>query len=451
MIFHKKTKLAGLVLILLTLYCFHRLSNVRTQKVIEVVSFNQLHESPNTSQNESKPQPEGETGLEDAKTELLGLSVNATVNPIEAINSLNYLNLHHDVYNSDTYGGLKEVSIILIIQVHNRANYLKLLIDSLANVPEINSTLLIFSHDIYDKDVEALIKGIKFAQVIQIRYPYSLQIFHDQFPGADPLDCDASIAKEKAEVVRCKNWKYPDTYGHYRIPTLSQIKHHWWWKMNYVFDGIIDRYDLNTNVLLLEEDHVVTPDVFHVLNKLIALRDTECRDCGIISLGLFVRTYTNYIRDISKVGRQTWFGKHNTGIVLNKELWNEFRNCSQLFCEFDDYNWDWSLIQISYKCFENKLIALYPKAPRVLHIGDCGVHTHKCSSQTSALKVSALFQKANHSFYPENMAITEKFSKVPKISKPNGGWGDVRDRALCKLNTHPLNSDTWDFNANLLT
>ena len=124
----------------------------------------------------------------------------------------------------------------------------------------------------------------------------------------------------------------------------------------------------------------------------------------MIVLGLFMRNYNNYQRDIFKVGRQTWYGKHNTGMVLNKELWNSFRSCSQvglsifvllyfhfiilqMFCEFDDYNWDWSMIQISYKCFPKKMTAIYTKSPRVLHIGDCGVHTHKCTSQNTANKI----------------------------------------------------------------
>lgn len=107
----------------------------------------------------------------------------------------------------------------------------------------------------------------------------------------------------------------------------------------------------------------------------------------MISLGLFMKNFNYYERDIFKIGKQTWFGKHNTGMVLNKELWNKFRNCSKMFCEFDDYNWDWSMIQISYKCFLEKIVAIYCKSPRVLHIGDCGVHTHKCKSQNTANKM----------------------------------------------------------------
>ncbi|VDK68176.1 unnamed protein product [Cylicostephanus goldi] len=73
--------------------------------------------------------------------------------------------------------------------------------------------------------------------------------------------------------MRCQNYKHPDKYGNYRVAKLTQIKHHWWWKMNFVFDGIFDRYALTEPwVLLLEEDHFVAPDALHVLGMIIQNR-----------------------------------------------------------------------------------------------------------------------------------------------------------------------------------
>lgn len=73
----------------------------------------------------------------------------------------------------------------------------------------------------------------------------------------------------RAEKIQCNNWNSSDSYGNYRKAQLTQIKHHFWWKMNYVFDAIMEKYKLSTNVLLLEEDHMVTPDIFHVLDKIL--------------------------------------------------------------------------------------------------------------------------------------------------------------------------------------
>ncbi len=37
----------------------------------------------------------------------------------------------------------------------------------------------------------------------------------------------------RALASRCNNAPYPDKYGHYREVSIVQIKHHWWWKVNY--------------------------------------------------------------------------------------------------------------------------------------------------------------------------------------------------------------------------
>ncbi len=58
------------------------------------------------------------------------------------------------------------------------------------------------------------------------------------------------------------------------------------------------------------------------------------------------------------------------GLVFNRDAWNIIRNCSQLFCTYDDYNWDWALMPIATQCFQPRLYVLYTKAPRIFHIGD---------------------------------------------------------------------------------
>lgn len=41
-------------------------------------------------------------------------------------------------------------------------------------------------------------------------------------------------------------------------------------KMNYVFDGVMRRFNLsNVWVVLLEEDHYVSPDFLHVMDMII--------------------------------------------------------------------------------------------------------------------------------------------------------------------------------------
>lgn len=42
----------------------------------------------------------------------------------------------------------------------------------------------------------------------------------------------------------------------------------------------------------------------------------------------------------------------------------------QEFCNFDDYNWDWTLQHLSMKCIPDKIKVMKMKATRVFHIGE---------------------------------------------------------------------------------
>lgn len=101
------------------------------------------------------------------------------------------------VQNENEFGAVEDVSHVVVVQVHNRSKYLDKLIQSLSKAKYIDRTLLIFSHDYYSIEINSLIKNIKFCRVMQIFYPYSLQIYPDRFPGQDPRDCAADVGREK--------------------------------------------------------------------------------------------------------------------------------------------------------------------------------------------------------------------------------------------------------------
>ena len=159
--------------------------------------------------------------------------------------------------------------LVILVQVHSRLNYLKELIDSLKHTKHINETLVIFSHDLYDDEMNKLIENITFCSTLQIFYPLSLQLYPDTFPGQDPNDCPKSIKKEEALKLKCSNAAHPDTFGNYRESKVVQIKHHWIWKLSFVFEKLNETKNLeNLHVLLLEEDYYLMPDSIHVLRKL---------------------------------------------------------------------------------------------------------------------------------------------------------------------------------------
>lgn len=62
--------------------------------------------------------------------------------------------------------------------------------------------------------------------------------------------------------------------------------------------------------------------------------------------------------------------KHNMGMALNGDTWKNIKDCAVHFCNYDDYNWDWSLQHLSQQCLEQKLFAIVVKGPRVFHIGE---------------------------------------------------------------------------------
>ncbi|VDK17387.1 unnamed protein product [Anisakis simplex] len=355
----------------------------------------------------------------------------------DVVSSIEFLNNNYEILNMHRFGPVSEAKFVIVVQVHNRIEYLRYLIESLQKAKYINEVLSIFSHDYSSPDINELIKQIRFCRVLQIFYPYNIQLFPTVFPGTDPNDCAADMTKEKAKQQRCNNWAHPDKYGHYRVAKLTQIKHHWWWKINYVFDVVMKRYNLDKAwVILLEEDHYVAPDFIHVLQKVIDNKKQYCEQCQVVSLGLYLKQYSTYGDNIASLIVHPWFSsKHNMGMAFDVNTWNLIKNCSKEFCTYDDYNWDWSLLHISMKCLPKKLRVIALKAPRVIHVGDCGVHTHRCNVQNAPKKAQELFSSVEKRLFPASLRVVENSRRMLKPSKENGGWGDSRDHQLCINNS----------------
>ncbi|XP_029154956.1 alpha-1,6-mannosyl-glycoprotein 2-beta-N-acetylglucosaminyltransferase isoform X2 [Nylanderia fulva] len=145
--------------------------------------------------------------------------------------------------------------------------------------------------------------------------------------------------------------------------------------------------------------------------------------------------------------------KHNMGMAFNRITWNKLRKCAAQFCSYDDYNWDWSLQYIAQTCLppsrgagitpraESGLITMTMRAPRVFHIGECGVHHKKnnCESTAVIAKVQNVLKAARNHLFPSQLTLTiAGTAKKTKLRKGNGGWGDVRDHQLCwNISVHP--------------
>nr|XP_034179724.1 alpha-1,6-mannosyl-glycoprotein 2-beta-N-acetylglucosaminyltransferase isoform X2 [Osmia lignaria] len=138
--------------------------------------------------------------------------------------------------------------------------------------------------------------------------------------------------------------------------------------------------------------------------------------------------------------------KHNMGMAFNRVTWNKLRKCAAQFCSYDDYNWDWSLQHIAQTCLpaskgagivprtESGLVTMMMRAPRVFHIGECGVHHKKTNCESTAViaKVQNVLKAARDHLFPTQLTLTVAgTAKKTKLRKGNGGWGDVRDHRLC--------------------
>ena len=145
-------------------------------------------------------------------------------------------------------------------------------------------------------------------------------------------------------------------------------------------------------VLFLEEDHFLGPDFLHLLS--LMTRHKQELGVDILSLGTYLGRTVSSRRETAEV--MDWVSsKHNMGMALTRVEWEKILSCSEEFCQFDDYNWDWSLQHVSDHCLSEPLTVLVIKQPRVFHIGECGLHHKKsnCDPAAALDRVKSIIQE----------------------------------------------------------
>ena len=74
--------------------------------------------------------------------------------------------------------------------------------------------------------------------------------------------------------------------------------------------------------------------------------------------------------------------------------------------------------------------------PRIYHLGHCGVHTDAaaCDSASTAKSLAAELRGRTQLSPATKLSVASVLDTAPrKPGSPNGGWGDLRDRRLCKV------------------
>lgn len=336
------------------------------------------------------------------------------------------------IHNADKYPG--EPQLVLVIQVHNRPDYLRILIKSLANAAEVHSFLLIFSHDYYSEEIIDIVRGITFCKVMQIYFPFSIQLYPSEFPGQDPSDCPRDLSKDEAVETGCLNAKHPDSYGHYREASITQTKHHWWWKLHFVWERVQALQGYSGFAIFLEEDNYILPDFYHLYKSMVGFKKTNCPDCDMLALGNHDSLPVDFLKLSSKVGTTGWMStKHNMGMGISREVYYKLMGCGNDFCTYDDYNWDWTLQHLSGTCISKPLKVLVAQGSRVLHTGNCGLHQKEnCRPEWALQKAEEFLQMAKDSLFPQSLVLSSTEPVEHKAHMKNGGWGDIRDHILCK-------------------
>ena len=74
----------------------------------------------------------------------------------------------HNLDKFDLRSGAE--AVVIVVQVHNRVEYLRHLIDSLRKSKGIENSLVIFSHDLYHEGMNALVQSIDFCPVSDVLY-----------------------------------------------------------------------------------------------------------------------------------------------------------------------------------------------------------------------------------------------------------------------------------------
>lgn len=401
----KNTVIFVIVLSSITLLVILRVYYIKQQRRLLITNYYDKNEDNNTIDQYLDSQYK-------EKMQVVGYIMNAK-------HRINLINERQTVHNMQYLGPVKKSIPILVIQVHANPFYLRVMLDSLKMVMGITKSLLIFSHDYFDYEINRLIKDIKFAKYMQIFYPYSVQMHPKVFPGND--------------TRYCSEWFNCMVNGNRRNAVLAQSKLFWWWLLNKVFDRLDVTAEYDGNIVFLEEDNIVTEDLIYVLKLLERIQPEDCPQCGIYSLGAHSASFEHYHVQNGIAVVEGWSSKVNSvGLAFNRTIWRVIKNYSYDYCYFNDFSWDNSMRYVGTKKTDGRFLMLNVEGPRVFKIEKCSneSYTMDCNMNYMVKKVQRYVKFIRKGLYPRNIVTRyngEEFTHV----KESGFFSDVRDRELC--------------------
>lgn len=327
------------------------------------------------------------------------------------------LNISPEVLNSDVYGAVADDTTTLVVQVRKDVERLQHLIISLAQVDRIRQALLVFSHSYYDEEMNELIRSIRFCRVMQIFYPYSLQLHPDKFPGPDPAD------------------------GFDRDARRAEHKQHWWWKAHYIFNN--SHITSKRLFIFLEEDDYVLPDFLYI-TQYVRRMLTYFPSAQVMALGgpnLENLEYDALLLD-------TWSPLYDRGLAFNVTTWRRITRTGY-FCKYNDCSWSYSLLHVFDRSFPEGLVDVATcVAPRVVSSGGGESALAQARRAHEPARRAQLFPAALRAVVL--MRAGGRVRPDPPHHAP-GGWRDRRDQDLCRNIRHPVNNNSTYTNAIITT
>lgn len=339
---------------------------------------------------------------------------------------LKMLNCKQSVTNGNKFSSINNDSPILIIQVHTDLEKLQYLILSLSQVDSIKNSLIIFSHSFYCSKINRLIRSIDFCKVMQIFYPYSLQLHPNEFPGVDPNDCNSykRRIKNAQKLSHCAK----------RDASITEHKQHWWWKANFVFEHVRLIRKHTGPFIFLDENNYVAPDLLIMFH------------CALETFNYFshieVLSFGGPLNviNLNLLSVEPWRPPFDLGLAFNKTTWRKIFSYSSHYCMFDDSSWSYSMWNLFGNFPKGYVTMARFMTPRVLNTKEI-VHSEQKFKEYvggfNTLNVFCKKLKAVFLFGPEG--VVERAHKCPP--KGDGAWNDLRDQLLC---LDPLMSTTTE-------
>lgn len=306
--------------------------------------------------------------------------------------------------------------IAAVYMVYNRADYLKKAIDTLRESDYPKTLPVVVSHDGHDKAIVDFVESIMSEfNIVQLFHPFSCAEHTDTFPGNDPK----------------LNENYGgDSYGNKRDSKVTCAKHHFSWMMNEVFQ--LKELTSIGGFLFLEEDYIVAPTVYENIKKGFAYIDSKGRREEFF--GVTLDPTDGYAFKVPKEGSEWIERKFVTGpMAIRRDIFAKISSHARDFCKFDDYNWDWSIVNLMSKGYVPFKV-LCPKAVQAAHIGlEGGMHEDAVTAKKRIKRMRKILTKNGKlEPYHSDVGVPGTQRILPPDNKDGfGGWGHPADQEHC--------------------